>query len=169
MIKQAQGQNYHPAWLIAPFNIITNTLGTSGSLAQPIYGIASGWDAYDPGYYGGGFASYADEIREFEAQYREYDPGADLKGDGGDLLFLNWEGQKQMADLFRLCGPQCTRNRMAGILLSGYHKTVAPNCNVDFDTGDHHHGGYVTNVLKVIRDPNGRANFAPIARCVGNL
>jgi hypothetical protein len=47
---------------------------------------------------------------------------------------------------------------------------MPPNCNADFDiTGDHHHGGYLTNVLKVIKDPNGRPNFVPVQRCVSSI
>src|SRR3954451_13607115 len=62
MIKQAQGQNWHPAWLVNGFNIITNTLGST-ALDQDMWSAAE-WDAYDPGYYGGGFSSYATEIKE---------------------------------------------------------------------------------------------------------
>lgn len=168
MIKQAQGQDYHPSWLVFPFNLEVNTLGAN-ALDQPILGVAA-WDAYDPGYYGGGFAPYAADIKEFEAEYAHYDPNASLSGDGGDLLFLNWEAQRQVGDMLRLCGPGCTRNKLAGILLSGYNRTVSPNCNIDFArTGDHHHGGYLANVLEVEKDPNGRTNFVPTARCVSSI
>jgi hypothetical protein len=168
MIKQAQAQNYHPAWLVFPFNLETQTLGSS-SLDQPILGVAA-WDAYDPGYYGGGFAPYADQIHQFEAMYKQYDPHAQLTGDGGDLLFLNWEGQKQIADLLTQCGSTCTRNKLAGLLLAGYDRTVPPNCNIDFArTADNHHGGYEANVLQVQADPNGRPNFVPLQRCVTSI
>jgi ABC-type branched-subunit amino acid transport system substrate-binding protein len=165
MIKQAQGQNWHPAWLVNGFNIITNTLGST-ALDQDMWSAAE-WDAYDPGYYGGGFAPYAEQIKQFEAQYKKYDPNADLTGDGGDLLFLNWEAQKWLADLLLACGKDCTRNKMAGLMLAGYHKVTPPNCPADFGrTGDHHHAGYLFNVLHAVKDPNGRANFVPISRCV---
>jgi hypothetical protein len=168
MIKQAQGQNWHPAWLVNGFNIITNTLGST-ALDQDMWS-AGEWDPYDPGYYGGGFASYADQIKEFEAEYKKYDPNADLTGDGGDLLFLNWESQKWLYDLLLTCGKDCTRNKLAGLLLAGYHKVTPPNCPADFGrTSDHHHAGYLFNVLHAIKDPNGRANFVPIARCVSSF
>ena len=168
MIKQAQSQDYHPAWLVFPFNLEINTLGST-AMDQPILGVAA-WDAYDPGYYGGGFAPYAADIKEFEAEYAKYDPNANLSGDGGDLLFLNWEAQRQVADMLRLCGPACTRNKIAGILLAGYDRTVPPNCTIDFGrTDDHHHGGFLANVLEVSKDPNGRANFMPTARCVSSI
>ena len=165
ILKQAQGQNYHPAWLLAAFNIITNTLGSS-SFDQDMWGAAA-WDAYDHGYYGGGYASYASDIKEFEAEYAHYDPGADLGGDGGDLLFDTWESWRFLADLLKRCGPDCTRNKMAGLLLAGYHHTVSPNCDVDFGrTSDHHHGGYLFNTLHVVRDPNGHPAWMPVQRCV---
>ena len=165
ILKQAQGQNYHPAWLLAAFNIITNTLGSS-SFDQDMWGAAA-WDAYDHGYYGGGYASYASDIKEFEAEYAHYDPGADLGGDGGDLLFDTWESWRFLADLLKRCGPDCTRNKMAGLLLAGYHHTVPPNCDVNFGrTSDHHHGGYLFNTLHVVRDPNGHPAWMPVQRCV---
>jgi hypothetical protein len=169
MIKQAQAQNWHPAWLVNGFNIITNTLGQS-SMDQPMWGPAE-WEAYDPGYYGGGFSSYAKDIKEFEAEYRKYDPGANLKGDGGDLLFLNWEAERGLYGLLKLCGPDCTRDKIAGIMLAGFHGSVSPNCPVDFRgvAGDHHHGGYLTSLLHVVKDPNGRPNFVPVERCVRNI
>ncbi|HZQ37146.1 MAG TPA: ABC transporter substrate-binding protein, partial [Dehalococcoidia bacterium] len=168
MIKQAQAQNWHPAWLVNGFNIITNTLGST-ALDQQMWSAAE-WDAYDPGYYGGGFASYAPQIKEFEREYKQYDPKADLKGDGGDLLFLNWESQKWLHDLLLACGAQCTRNKLAGLMLAGWHKITPPNCAADFNhTGDHHHAGFEFNVLHAVRDPNGRPNFVPVNRCVTGL
>lgn len=165
MLKQAQSQNWHPAWLVNGFNIITNTLGST-ALDQDMWSPAE-WDAYDPGYYGGGFSSYAAQIHEFEAEYKKYDPSADLSGDGGDLLFLNWESQKWLYDLLMTCGKDCTRNRIVGLLLAGYHKVTPPNCPASFEhTADHHHAGYMFNVLHAVRDPNGRPNFVPVARCV---
>jgi hypothetical protein len=166
MIKQAQAQAYHPTWLLFPFNLTTNTIDSDGSATdQDIWGIAA-WEPYDPGYYGGGFASYAGEIKEFERQYAKWDPDADLAGPGGDLLFLNWEAQKGLHALLTACGKDCTRNKLAGLLLAGWDKPVAPNCPVDFGRGDHHHGGYRISVVHMIRDPNGRANFVPVRRCV---
>src|SRR5205807_2902398 len=102
-------------------------------------------------------------------EYAKYDSGAKLAGDGGDLLFLNWEGQRQIADLLKACGPQCTRNRLAGLLLAGYHRAVAPNCDIDFSPGDHHHGGYLFSPLKVYQDPNGRVAIEPVRRCITSM
>src|SRR5258708_23320929 len=150
MIKQAQGQNWHPAWLVNGFNIITNTLGST-ALDQQMWSPAE-WEAYDPGYYGAGFSAYAGDIHEFEAEYKKYDPGADLTGDGGDLLFLHWEAQRGLYDLLQACGQAFTRNNVAGLLLAGWNKTSSPECAVNFSgiDGDHHHGGYLTSVLHAV-------------------
>ena len=168
ILKQAQGQNYHPAWLLAAFNIITKTLGSS-SFDQDLWGAAA-WDSYDHGYYGGGYSSYAADIKEFEREYAHYDPGADLGGDGGDLLFDAWESWRFLGDLLKRCGADCTRNKMAGLLLAGYHHTVPPNCDVNFGvTADHHHGGYLFNTLHVVKDPNGNPAWMPVQRCVPTI
>ncbi len=163
MIKQAQSQRYFPSWLVFPFNLQTNTLGQD-SLRQPIYGVAA-WDAYFPGIYTGGFAPYADQIREFEAAYRQYDPGANLSGMGGDLLFLAWQGFKGLADLIQRCGPDCTRNRMAGTLLT-YNHTLDGFCNVDFTRADGHHGGWKMNIFEAFRGPGNRPGWRPTHRCI---
>ena len=74
-----------------------------------------------------------------------------------------------LADLLLACGKDCTRNKIAGLLLAGYHKVTPPNCPASFEhTSDHHHGGYLFNVLHAVKDPNGRANFVPVARCVSS-
>jgi len=165
ILKQAQGQNYHPAWLLAAFNIVTKTLGSS-SFDQDLWGAAA-WDSYDHGYSGGGYSSYAADIKEFESEYAHYDPGADLGGDGGDLLFDAWESWRFLADLLKRCGADCTRNKMAGLLLAGYHHAVSPNCDVNFGlTADRHHGGYLYNTLHVVKDPSGNPAWMPVQRCV---
>ena len=169
MIQQAQSQNWFPAWLVNGFDLISNTLGSTAT-EQQMWGPAE-WDEYDSGYYGGLFGSYADQIHEFEAQYKQYDPNLDLNSstgrDGADLLFLNWEAQKWVDALLTACGPDCTRNKLAGLLLAGFNQSVPPNCPVNFGlTDDHHHGGYTFNVIHAIKDPNGNPVFVPVARCV---
>ncbi|MGN6474600.1 MAG: ABC transporter substrate-binding protein, partial [Mycobacteriales bacterium] len=164
MIKQAESMAWHPSWMVFPFNLETDTLGQA-SFSQPLWGVAS-WDAYDPFDHGGTFKPYAAEMAEFEKQYRQYDPNAHLSGDGGDLLFLNWEGQAFISYLLQKCGPDCTRNRLAGLLLAGFSYTTPPACPIDFGVGDHHHGGQTMNIFKVIRDPKNRPNWAPVKRCI---
>jgi hypothetical protein len=112
----------------------------------------------------------ASDIKQFEAAYAKYDPGADLSGDGGDLLYLTWQGERAVAELFRTCGPQCTRNRIIGILLAGYHPQLPPYCDVNFGLSDtHHFGAHLFSPLKVFKDPNGHIGIEPTQRCVPNL
>jgi ABC-type branched-subunit amino acid transport system substrate-binding protein len=169
MIKQAQGQGWHPAWFINPFNIVTNTLG-SNSLDQPIWGVGAGWFPYQPGYYGGPWAPMASDIKQFEAAYSRYDPGADLGGNGGDLLYLTWQGERNVAQLFHDCGPHCTRNRIIGLLLAGYHPSVPPYCDINFGlSATHHFGAHLFSPLKVFKDPNGRIGIEPTALCIPDM
>jgi hypothetical protein len=169
MIQQDQGQQYFPAWFVNPFNILTQTLGSKASLAQPIWGVGAGWYPYDPGYYGGPYSSYAADIHQFEAAYKQYDSGAQLTGPGGDLLYLGWQGERATAQLFRDCGPHCTRNRIIGMLLGGYHPQVQPYCDVNFarDPG-HHFGAYLFSPLKVYQDPNGQVAIEATQLCIPN-
>jgi hypothetical protein len=154
--------------MIFPFNLTTQTLDDD-ALNPPLTGIAM-WQAYSEGDYSGSFASYADDIRQFEAQYRRYRPNVDLGGVGGDLLFLNWSAQKAMHRLFDRCGPQCTRNRML-TLLHGYREQPAPSaCELDFSRpGNEHRGGWKVSVLEAYRAPSGAVNLRNVATCVEHL
>jgi hypothetical protein len=156
MISQAQSQNFHTNWIVFPFNLELATLdkpqGSFNEQQNPLYGIAA-WDAYDPGYYGGTFGSYQGLMQEFEHEYAaENDSAGPSNAFGNDLLFLAWEGFVGLADMFKQCLPECTRNRMAGILLT-YHKRVDDSCDVDFTRLDGHHGGWYANYFDLFRDP----------------
>ncbi len=167
MIKQAQSQQYYPAWIVFPFNLETSSLG-SAALQQPIVGVAP-WDPYDSGYYGGPFTDYASYLHEFESEYHTWDPNANLSGPGGDILFATWEYLRVIGDMFRACGPNCTRDKMAGIWLAGYHATTPPNCNINFSLADQHHAGYLFDGFQVFQDPSGRAAWEPTGRCLAAL
>jgi ABC-type branched-subunit amino acid transport system substrate-binding protein len=141
LIRQAKSQNYHPTWLVFPFQIMTDTLGRD-TLEPPVEGIAM-WPAYVPGASGGPFAPYADEIRRFEAAQREY--GRASKGN--DILWMTWLAMKQLHQWLLDCGPNCDRNRLVALLIAGRHKAVAPNCPVDF-TVNQHIGGFFGNIFR---------------------
>lgn len=155
---------FKPKWMIFPFNLTTQTLTDP---SHEIYGVAS-WPAYSYGDYSGPFASYANDIREFERQYRKYRPDTDLAGVGGDLLFLNWVAQKGMADLLQKCGPACSRNHLA-TLMTRYRGTVSPNCYADFPRFGGHLGSQAVNVFKTYRGPSGKLGWQPIHKCVERL
>jgi hypothetical protein len=160
IIQQAKGQAYSPHWMLFPFNLTSQTLMNSGAMQPPLDGVAT-WPAYSCHQYDGPFASYADDIKEFEAEYAKYDPpggnnnGPDLCSVGGDLLFLNWVADKSMAQLLVDCGRQCTRNKIAGLLLAGYKGRVSPNCDYDWSRRSHY-GSYQMSVFQTFTSPYGK-------------
>ena len=166
MIRQAKAQAYSPHWLLFPFNLTLQTIGNDAN-NPPLDGLAA-WPAYSANDHAGPYASYAADLAEFEREYKQYDPNANLSGPGGDLLFLAWTGFKQLADMFNDCGPDCTRNKFAGLMLNGYNKTVTPNCDADFSTGDRHHAAPRMDVLTTTAGSNG-PKWIPTQRCISSL
>jgi branched-chain amino acid transport system substrate-binding protein len=162
VVKQGKTQQYNPNWMVFTFNIQTQTLG-SDSLQPPLRG-ANLAPAYECHEYGGAYASYAAEIREFEAAYAKYSPNTDLCGVAGDIAWAGWVGFKAIAGLFESCGRDCTRNRFAGVMESGYKATIGAACEADF-TGDGHHGGFAADVMEAYALPSGRTALRNTQRC----
>ena len=162
IIAQAHSQAYFPTFVVFPFNLETQTL-TTADTNPPIEGVAV-WPSYTYHQYDGPFASYADDIHEFEREYAQYRPNTDLSKGGGDLLFLNWVAQKATAQLLFDCGGDCTRNKIAGMLLSGYKKAVSPNCLGDWSRRSHY-GSYGMNIFETYTLNNAPA-WRPQALCV---
>jgi branched-chain amino acid transport system substrate-binding protein len=163
MINQTP-PGYHPSWMVFPFNLTTQTIADKST---DIWGIAS-WPAYSYKDYGGAFAGYAADMKEFERQYATYRPGTDLSGPGGDLLFLNWVAQKSIADVLKRCGPACTRNHFA-TLMTKYRGTVSPNCAADFPRYGGHLGSQAVNVFHTYTGASGKLGWTPVNRCVESL
>ena len=161
VITTAHQQDFHPAWMAFPFNLTTQTLQAAQIPAEMV-GIAA-WPAYSFGDYSGPFAAYAADMRQFEAQYAQYRPSADLRGLGGDLLFLNWVAQKAMHQMFLACGKNCTRNAFASLFHNGY-KLTAQGCTIDFSRNPFR-GGYQVNVLDTYLSPSGKRNWRPQSLC----
>jgi len=164
MLRQAKGQAWNPNWLLFPFNLTLKTVGAD-ALNPKLDGVAA-WPAYNFNDHAGPYASYASDLQEFERQYRERDPNANLDSFGGDILFLTWVAFKQVADLLQACGPDCTRNKMAGVMLNGYKKTVTPNCEADFTSGNHHRGAPHMDIFETAPRPDGGAKWVPTRRCI---
>ena len=162
IVKQAKAQNYSPQWVAFPFNLTSQTLDDD-ALTPPMVGLAA-WPGYSFGDYGNTFAPYANDMKEFEAQYRKYRPNTDISGVAGDLLWLNWIEQKRLVDLLEACGPNCTRNHFAGLLVNGYKATTSPTCPLDFSRGPNGSGGFV-NLLETYRSPSGKVNWKTTAMC----
>jgi ABC-type branched-subunit amino acid transport system substrate-binding protein len=169
IIQQSNQQQYTPYWIGFPFNLTLQTLAQAGvptSVLQRISGMVP-WPAYTcnasklPQ-----FSAYRQEIEQFEAAYAKYDPNAKLCGVGGDLLFGTWEAWRQVYDLLYQCGRFCTRDKVAGLMLSGYHATVGANCPVDFRGADGHHGGYdeVVYQVQIINGSPAWVSVPPICR-----
>ncbi|HVE75962.1 MAG TPA: ABC transporter substrate-binding protein [Actinomycetota bacterium] len=167
MIKQAKEQEFNPTWVVFPFNTTTDTLGAeAGDL--DIEGI-SAWPAYSLGEYGGPFSAYADELRRFEAAQAKY---GHPDSTPNDVLFMTWMAAKQMHQLLLDCGRDCTRNKIAGLLLTGRHKEVQPNCPLDF-TRNGHVGGhtliametYVKSRTRTEEHPLGTSGWRELERC----
>ena len=163
IIKQAKTQQYNPQWEVFSFNIQTQTLGND-SLNPPLIG-ANLAPAYECHKYDGPYASYAQEIKTFEAAYAKYSPNTDLCGVAGDVAWQGWVGFKAIAGLFAECGPQCTRNRFAGVMESGFKGSFGASCTVDF-TGDAHHGGHLVDLMEAYPVNGSRAGWRNSNRCM---
>jgi ABC-type branched-subunit amino acid transport system substrate-binding protein len=158
MVLQAKGQDYNPQWVLFPFNLETDTLKAQ-ALDPPLEGIAA-WSAYTPGDYSGPFAQYANEIHLFEAAYAKYRPTVKNLT---DLHWQVWLAWKTVHNLLLACGPDCTRNKMVGVLLDkpyGYDFTQ-PDCPVDF-TRNGHVGGFAVSFFRAYARPAGQAGWRPI-------
>ncbi|MCW2707978.1 MAG: branched-chain amino acid transporter substrate-binding protein, partial [Frankiales bacterium] len=164
VIKQMRAQVYKPNVMVFPFNLTSQTL-KSDAMDPVMDGIAM-YPAFSKGDYSGTFASYADDMKEFEAQYARYDPGADISGVAGDLLFLNWVGQKALYRQMLACGKDCTRNRFVELMQSNAVKPISSACPVDFVHGDRHHGGNYVTVMQTYTSPSGAVNWRETKKCL---
>ncbi|MDQ1397918.1 MAG: branched-chain amino acid transport system substrate-binding protein [Acidimicrobiaceae bacterium] len=164
IIKQGKTQQYSPQWEVFSFNIQTQTLGND-SLTPPLVGSNLA-PAYECHRFDGPYASYANEIKTFEDAYAKYSPNTDLCGVAGDVAWQGWVGFKAMAALLEVCGRDCTRNRFAGVMESGYKATIGAACPVDF-TADKHHGGHFADLMEAYPLSGSRVAWRNAQRCVG--
>lgn len=161
-IQQAKNQGFRPQkWVVFPFQTTLDIVGP-----EPIDGVAA-WSAFTQG----GFKEYEEygygaEIARFEAAYAKYRPGVKTN----DILWQTWVGFKAIQDMFERCGPQCTRNRMAGIMLSGLKAVVPPNCPVDY-TRPNSYGGHLGGHAFFTMEATNRngASFRTTSWCRENL
>jgi ABC-type branched-subunit amino acid transport system substrate-binding protein len=168
MIQQAKGQGWSPTFMVFPFNLTSQTLGDQ-ALDPKMAGVAV-WNAYSWHDYSGPFAAYASDIKEFERQYAKWRPNADIRGVGGDLLFLNWQGMKSLHALLQACGPDCTRNRMADVIRGSKYPRSGAVCGVDFlRPGRQNYGGYQVSTMETYRSPSGQVNWRNTATCKEHL
>ncbi|HVT76030.1 MAG TPA: ABC transporter substrate-binding protein [Acidimicrobiales bacterium] len=169
IVKQSKAQGYSPQFLLFPFNLTSQTLNND-ALDPPLVGVAM-YPAYSYQDYSGPFASYADDMKEFEAEYKKYRPNAALSGLAGDLLFLNWTGMKGLALMLQRCGPNCTRNKLVDVMTSlKVSRPFSSACDVDFTRpGFARMGGFEVNVMETYRSPSGPVNWRNTNTCVEHL
>lgn len=168
MVQQAKAQQWNPTFMLFPFNLTSQTLGEQ-ALRPKMYGI-SVWNAYSWHDYSGPFAAYASDIKTFERQYETYRPNSDIRGVGGDLLFLNWQGMKGLHALLYACGKDCTRNRLVDVIRSAKYARSGAVCGVDFTRpGATQRGGYQVSAMETYRAPSGDVNWRNIATCKEHL
>jgi hypothetical protein len=165
ILLQAKRQNYSPNWMLFPFNLTSQNLGQD-ALSPALDGVAM-YTAYSFGDRGGSFSSYADDLALFEKQYAKYRPNVDLEGIGGDLLFLNWQGQKALYDIFLACGKDCTRNRFVDTLTTYKKRPTSSACVIDFTRGDRQHGSDQVVFMQTYASPSGKVNWRNTKACVG--
>jgi ABC-type branched-subunit amino acid transport system substrate-binding protein len=163
-LKQSKAQQFSPHYMAFPFNLTSQTLD-GDALTPPLDGVAM-YPAYSKGDYTAGFASYADDVKLFEAQYAKYDSGVDLGGVGGDLLFLNWTAQKALYAQFLACGKDCTRDKFIDVLQTYHSRPTSSACLIDFTNGDGHHGADELNFMETYASPSGKVNWRNTQACV---
>jgi ABC-type branched-subunit amino acid transport system substrate-binding protein len=165
VVLQMRAQRWSPNLMLFPFNLTSQKLD-SAALDPVMDGVAM-YPAYSKGDYSGTFASYADDMKEFERQYAKYDPAADLSDIGGDLLFLHWTAQKALYKQLLLCGKDCTRNKFVQVLQGYRGVPTSSACLIDFLHGDGHHGGEYVTFMQTYRAPDGKVNWRATRKCVG--
>ena len=166
-IKQAQAQNWYPTFVVFPFQTTLDVLGTDG-LRSKIDGVST-WSAYRPGGYPAPYNfpehAYDAEIKRFDAAMAKYRPGVKPN----DILWQVWLSYKGLDDLLTRCGKDCSRNRLAGMLLAGDKVTIAPNCPVDFSRGNGHRGGFNTFMTMEAYNAGGTPNYRTTKWCTESL
>ena len=76
---------------------------------------------------------------------------------------------KQIAQMLIDCGPQCTRNKLAGLLLTGYKANVTPNCPEDWSRKQHF-GSSGFDITKMWQNPaDSQWDLRPDVTCAEHI
>ena len=156
--KQAAEQGYYPRWGTATLNLTTDTIGDEmdGSKGPPAVAVI-----WTPEYHNGDATSpWSGEQKAMRAAYAKYDSDHTPN----DIDWINWLTFKLLAQMFRDCGRDCTRNKLAGMFLSGYNANPTPLCPIDFARGGGKLGSFAFNVSTVVRR-NGAAGWKQVETC----
>ena len=156
---QAVIQGYRPQWVVAGFNLVTETLGhdIDGTRGPAAIGV---W--VTPPFPGDPGAPHQAEIARMRATYQQHRPqSANVLND------THWQFWLFSMGLHRVlldCGADCSRNRLAGMLLAGYQVDEPPGCPVDFARGGGRLGGFSLDIYRAV--PSGStARWSSVVRC----
>jgi ABC-type branched-subunit amino acid transport system substrate-binding protein len=156
--KQAAVQGYHPRWVTAAFNLVTDSLktdvdGTHGPAAVGLW--------VTPEFHNGDTTSpWSGEEKAMAAAYATYDAGHAIT----DTDWQTWLAFRAIAGMLTDCGRDCSRNKLAGMFLSGYKGQAAPLCPVDFSRGNGRIGGFALNVMEGTNRA-GKSGWKQVATC----
>ena len=157
--KQANAQGYHPRWVTATFNLVTDTLGhdVDGSNGHPpAVGL---W--VTPEYHNGDTSSpWSGEEKAMQAAYAKYDSGHTIT----DTDWQVWLAFRAFDQILLDCGKDCTRNKLAGMFLAGYKLQQDPLCAIDFSRGKGRLGSFEFNVMEGT-NRNGTAGWKQVETC----
>lgn len=152
-IAQSDQQDFHPA-IVSPdgFDLVTDTSGNGSGAGIDILrrfpeGIYAVWvsPAYEYGGAGKARASvpWYSEMKAMNDAYARYKP--DKVPNDVDWMF--WLYSKTIHQMLADCSKECSRNILAGMMLTGY-KTSVLGCPIDFALGGGRLGGHFHNVYR---------------------
>jgi hypothetical protein len=98
--------------------------------------------------------------KQMEDAYATYDSGHTVT----DTDWQTWLGFGALTQLLRDCGADCSRNKLAGMLLSGVKASYPPLCPTDFSRGKGRLGSFAFNVMEGT-NRNGSAGWKQVATC----
>lgn len=162
-IVQADGQSYHPV-ILSPdgFDLVPDVVGNGPDgdgidhMAR-FPGIYAAWvsPAYEigpPNEKARPSVPWYSEMEAMKSAYSKYRPNKTPN----DVDFMFWLFMKTVHQMLIDCSKDCSRNILAGLMLTGY-KTNILDCPIDFSLGGGRIGGHYHNIYK--SEPVGNRSF----------
>ena len=158
-----QPHNYRPRWFNYGFQLTNDTLGaeTADDPALQAWYPTPAFDlsnSTNQPWWG--------EVQAMRAAYQKYCNGDNCKRaeELNDVDWQFWLAFKAMHKMLLDCGKDCTRNRLVGMLLSGYKTKVDPLCEADYSRGNNHFGAHAANIYESVRAGNASV-FKQVETC----
>ncbi|MFA5890709.1 MAG: ABC transporter substrate-binding protein [Actinomycetota bacterium] len=159
-VTEADGQQWHPMMVGWGFNLLTETVGQVMQSFPPSLGLSAS-PVYDPQTK----YSWSAEYTRMQSYYKKYWN----KSDPNDIDWIQWIAMKAFHRMLLDCGKDCNRNKIAGMMLSGYKGAEPPNCTLDFSRDPKHRvGGYLTNLWQTF-DRGDTQAWKQISTCVAGF